>query len=533
MQTKIPQMPQTLFAILKYAKIKREDVAGIDEKEIIRIEKKLKAAQKLHQQISMDAVEKTIDALKNNLTQIKYCYADELLYHLFHRIRFKEFEFLAFYYLQKEPLVQMQLFFSKYLEDDLQEEFKLLVNNKGFKELVRWQLIENLFSIFFKHTFHQLLMAKLHLILQTLQQKPSSWQMKSKISFATKGQFYKLLSAAEDPECEKVLYQILRFYSENGTYTKGHDFADSILVAMYDYKTKDIRLGLSITSTAMAYGGSNKVAVIAVASIFAFFGLIILFTWLHHERTYRPKAFVPKDTWEMRIYMDDIKEINNSRQRQTRLCADTNCEQAFKYSDVLVLFESATSRSFPYTYSADNTLITGENIFKSGKYIYPISKNKNNMYVVNNTNQPMLLMVYIASCYYQKWEGYFPCKFPIAYNKVYVKPNDTLALDYHFDSLAIQTGKNLYKLNHNYGDTKQIYAFCPITEIDSMLYNFTFGNKSSVRTIDGILSVSKSYDTYIVRWNGQSQALYDKSHSYISNVKPIFFSLPKKNQYSK
>lgn len=97
-----------------------------------------------------------------------------------------------------------------------------------------------------------------------------------KIPFAKKNAFYSLLNSHEDPECDKIIYGILKFYAENKRYTIGRDFTDALLHAMCKYKPNDIRLNSSILATSYNYAGSNRVAAIAMSCILGFFALIIL-----------------------------------------------------------------------------------------------------------------------------------------------------------------------------------------------------------------------------------------------------------------
>jgi hypothetical protein len=525
-------MSLTIFDILKYADIKREDTPLIDEKEIIRIEKKLKAAQKLNNELSLDAVEKTINALKNNLQEIKVCYSDDLLYHLFHRIKFKENDFLTIYYLKDEAFINMQSFLNKYVEEDLLAELKALFNQNKFKMLLKWQQINNLLPLSFKINFHLFLKDKLIYIHEILKKRPNNWVLHSKIPYAKKGDFYKLLNEREDIECDKIIYGILGFYSQNKNYTVGRDFTDALLHAMYKYKPTDIRLQSSILATSYNYAGSNRVAAIAIACILGFCFLIILIFYLSSPASFSktPRKYVtPQDEFFREHDKRNFKNHVIHRKKESRVYQGENCDSMILGPRIFGQHEPRLQKkSFDISTKID--LKTGANLYKNGMFDWTIVGSDSNVFIHNNTKQHVLIWVYISTCYYKEQQHFYPCEYPFAFNKVYVKPGEALPLHYNFDSLAIQTGTQLLQLQRNNVDYKPMqYRFCPVTELDSMLQNTIFVNRFPKDAINGIIKLDQSPKNYAVTWKGMENTIFiDNEGNYLKPNEPFVIKKKKK-----
>ena len=527
-------MSLNLFDILKYANLKREDTQLIDGKEIIRIEKKLKAAQKLNAELSLDAVEKTINSLKTNLQEIKVCYSDDLLYHLFHRIPFKESAFLTIYYLKGEAFANMQSFLNKYIEEDLLEEFKILFHQNKFKIILRWQQINNLLSLNFKNNFHVFLKEKLILIQETLKKKPNNWVLYSKIPFAKKNAFYSLLNSREDPECDKIIYGILKFYAENKRYTIGRDFTDALLHAMYKYKPNDIRLNSSILATSYNYAGSNRVAAIAMLCILGFSALVILIFYLSSPVSFSktPRKYVtPKDEF----YRDnDNRNFKNHffhRKKEAQIYKGDNCDSVILGPRITGQFEPGI-RKKDFAITTQIELKTGANIYNYDQFAWPISSSDSNVFVFNNTKQNIILWVYISSCYYKEMNEFHPCEYPFAFNKIFIKPREALPLHYKFDSLVVQTGTQLFQVQRNNTDFKpKNYKFCPVNELDSMLQSLTFVNRFPKDALHGILQLNQSAKSYSVSWKGMENTIFiNQEGNYLNPEKSFTIQRKKKKK---
>ncbi len=519
-------MPNTLFDILKYAEIKREDFALIDEKEIIRIEKKLKVAQKLNPEISPDEVERALDALKNHPDQLKYFYTDELLYNLFHYIEFKENDFIPFY-KREEELISYQTFFSKYLEEDLLEEFKMMVQDESFKDLVRWQKARNLFTISFRHDFHQFLLNRLILIRDTLETKPSSWELSNKISHATSKHFYALLGEEDDQECVKVIHEILKFYKLNSSYTKGRDFTDRILHAMYSYKPNDSALNSYITITSLSYAGSNQVGVIAFIVIFA----VVLFSgyayasWAtsgsrknkdRSDMGYSVDARNMKDRAQRVIQYIEAKNIGDFKKGQSGTIQENQCDNVLKQRFNKLYPMSSNPDIAPAT-----DLKTGDNAYANNiqgsvleRLIWPIGKGIKNIKVYNGTGQQVLVFVYITTCVPDSDDGAHCLKNSV-YNEVFIGAGETLEFDNDFDSLAFRTGSNLYRLAIKAGskNPKVDYGFCPFAALDSVFYSHTFCTRDINAGLEGMLTLKKTGNAYSVAWKGPKEAIFHRNRN--------------------
>lgn len=517
-------MHNNLFDILKYAEIKREDVQSIDEKEIIRIEKKLRTAEKLHEEVSRDEVERTLEALKNHLYFVKSIYADELLYKLFHGIRFEDRDFVPFY-KREEELAGFQAFFSLYLEEDLLAEFKEMVMNEEFATLVFWQKARNLFSISFRHQFHQFLMNRLMIIKDTLVKRPSSWELSNKISYATSKHFYALLGEEDDVECDKLINEILNFYKLNSGYTKGRDFTDRIIHAMYHYKPNDSLWTTKLMMTGLTYAGSNRVGVIAffviaAVSIFIVYGLA---SWTSsgsnkNRKTgnygYSVDEREMKDRAQKVVQYIQSRNINDFKKMHSGTIEIGQCDNILKER-----FSKLNGGGFDFVIAPAIGLRTGENLYVNppagnnfDQLRWSVRKGIKNIKVFNATGQQVLLFVYVTNCVPDRNDPAH-CLKNTAYNEVYIAAGDTLEFDNDFDSLSFRTGAALYKLGVQKGkaNSKADYSFCPFTSLDSVLYKHTFCSRDINAGLEGMLTLKKIEGAYSVTWKGAKEAIFHRN----------------------
>jgi hypothetical protein len=112
-----PIVPE-FFRVLEELGINRENISELDEKAIIRIEKKLKARSKMSGAYENQANENILSAIKKHHRAIECFYTDDMLYHLSQGKKFNDNQFIAFYPVDKEDLERVKLFFEECLADD-------------------------------------------------------------------------------------------------------------------------------------------------------------------------------------------------------------------------------------------------------------------------------------------------------------------------------------------------------------------------------------------------------------------------------
>ena len=258
-----PIVPE-FFRILEELGINRENIGDLDEKGIIRLEKKLKARSKMSGAYENQANENILTAIKKHHRAIVCFYTDDMLYHLSQGLKFKGTEFISFYPVDKEDLERVKLFFDECLADDFLEQVQRSFLSNQIVEVFKWHLTEQIFSASFKQRLSQLLKAKFEYIIETFKQMPSDDLLKQRINYARNKYFYRLLSFYKDEELNKLVFDLLSFYNNHSYFTKGHDFADSVLLHLNEYDRDDFVLGLNIMATTMNAGGSYKVMMIAI-----------------------------------------------------------------------------------------------------------------------------------------------------------------------------------------------------------------------------------------------------------------------------
>lgn len=513
-------MKRTLFAILFQAGLKREEILDLDEREVIRLEKKLKANQELWEGVSPEETERVTEALKRHLPQVKQFYSNELLYELLHGHDIDPYDYAPFFQ-EGEELERAQAFFTAYFEEEVLEQFKQFLSEERFLTLANWQLIQQLFSVSLRHALKEMLIAHLQLILSVLEEKPRSKQLIKRIPFATNPHFFILLDKIREPEFEEIIASILRFYTENASYTRGRHFTHELLSAIRKYKPEDDERQAIIALIEAFFGGTvrrfyYKIGIIAL--ILGVFFLYALSAFLPKENK-APVAFVPKTSEERKAYAyrQEIRrdELNSYRSYHSYIRTGDSCPGSPVPVNETVEFTTPAE----YSRKLTELLSTGENVGKG--MTSRIEDSDSNFRIVNNTQEHLFAFIYVSTCKTASW-GYLPCEDPgFAYNRVYIAPADTLSIDYRVDSLAFQSGTQLYRIKEGSHYRNTSYEFCPVSKADSLLIFNTLIVPYPHRLLNGFLEFNESKGNYRLSWIGTQGAIFSRaSGSYLESGKP-------------
>jgi hypothetical protein len=510
-----PIVPE-FFMILEELGINRDNIGDLDEKGIIRIEKKLKARSKMSGAFDNQANENILNAIKKHHRAIVCFYTDEMLYHLSHGKKFKGTEFISFYPIDKEDLERVKLFFEECLADDFLDKVQKCFSSNQIVEIYKWHLTEQIFSATFKQKLSKVLKAKFEFIIETFKQMLPSDRLEKRLNFAKNRYFYMVLAYHKDDELTRLVHDLLSFYNNHSFYTKGMDFADSVLLNLNEYDRDDFVLGLNIMATTMNAGGSYKVMMIAILVILGIlFGPIIYLVSTH-------KPSLPKP-----FKMPTEEGFGFGRDIESQFKANRNVVNssiAYNYvsnTDSLVI-KSESSRMAQlagYKFKLDSVipLKTGDYLLKArrGSFNQELPQTPEKFYFVNRTSNHVFLLLYFNQCMFREFDVLHPCPYPFAWNEMYVKPHDYVALSANvLDYLSIQTGKNLVVLSRTIeqleDEPERYFLWVKANKVDTFLYRQNFVNVNAQNTQGGRFVLTASNNKYQINWIGKEKAIFHK-----------------------
>jgi hypothetical protein len=376
----------------------------------------------------------------------------------------------------------------------------------------------------------KLLKAKFEYVIETFKQMPPMDLLEKRINFARNRYFYMTLGFYKDQELNTLVFELLSFYNKHSYYTKGQDFADSVLLHLNEYDRDDFVLGLNIMATTMNAGGSYKVMMIAILVILGIiFGPIIYIVSTH-------KPSLPKP-----FQMPTDEGFLSSRDIENQFTANRNVVSsriAYNYvskTDSLVInAESGRMAQLAgYKFKLDTIipLKTGDYLLKAqrGSFNQNLPQTPEKLYFINRTSNPVFLLLYFNQCMFKEFDVLHPCPYPFAWNEMYVKPFDSVALSSSvLDYFYIQTGKKLLLLSRTIeqleDEPEKYYLWVKPNEVDTILYQQKFVNVNAQKTEGGRFILSSAANTYQINWFGREKAIFQKeANEYLKPNQPLIF----------
>lgn len=524
-----PIIPDFFIRLQRYG-IQSNFFENLSESAYIRLEKQVKARARKESAFEADNTEKFLEALNKHGRAIDLILSDDMLSHLVKGKKFKAHDFIPFTPANKADLELVRNFFSEYLEADLFNQFSKRMNQGDYKEILVWHSSRNVFSPGFLQKMENLLGSQAELIAESINARIPIYKLKKQIPFAKKKGFFLLMNEYKGVFLDEKIGKILSAFSQNSKYTEGSDFADSILFQMGEYHPENDSLHYGRMATVMVAGGSYKVAFIAGGSIIG--GVILIFTLvIYNHESKPPGPFVwPKDEWNARIMEDNYKQIVNLPKGQLSRLRRLHCDSLLQQ-----LANDPIAKAAGITYTEDSlpNWQTGRICSGPSEWSQPLAKTPGQSFMfVNRTPQELLLFTYFFNCYYEKYEGIYPCKTPIAYCSIYVKPWDSLELSSSvLERFYIQTGPSLRhwtgRVPYITEDLGSTYAFCNAREQDSILLSYKLKNMGKDRSTGGRLILEEVPKSFTLHWQGHSYAIFlENQKTYLKPFMP--FDIKKK-----
>jgi hypothetical protein len=181
-------------------------------------------------------------------------------------------------------------------------------------------------------------------------------------------------------------------------------------------------------------------------------------------------------------------------------------------------------------------LKTGDYILKEqrGSFNQFLPQTPEKFYFVNRTSNSVFLLIYFNQCMFKEFDVLHPCPYPFAWNEMYVKPFDSVALSSSvLDYFYIQTGKQLLLLSRTIeqleDEPEKYYLWLRPNEVDTILYRQKFVNVNGQKTRGGRFVLTSSEKTFQINWFGKQKAIFQKeTKEYLEPNQPLIFEYKKR-----
>jgi hypothetical protein len=137
---------------------------------------------------------------------------------------------------------------------------------------------------------------------------------------------------------------------------------------------------------------------------------------------------------------------------------------------------------------------------------------------------------------FREFDVLHPCPYPFAWNEMYVKPHDYVALSANvLDYFSIQTGKNLVVLSRTIeqleDEPERYFLWVKANKVDTFLYRQNFVNVNAQNTQGGRFVLTASNNKYQVNWIGKEKAIFHKEEKeYLKPNQALVIEYKKKKK---
>ena len=283
----------TFFKVLAGIGIGREQLAGITDEDMPRIEKRLIAESRLNNSISKNDIDQVIKLLKAYPDVIRTIGSYECLYGI---LTVQTAEYVdEIRPVTKEALARMRYVLSNYFYEDVVNYINRSSNKNNWNDLRVLVHYKNFLSTVLLELMVQKLSEKLDSALLEAERLPPHSTLNKKAGFLKEDEFYVLLSDVDTRYFSKYMDALLGFIARRVNYTRGTIFFDKVLTGMRSYNTSDRVLNTKILNAIAKYGGQAW-------KVYTFFGgfFILLFWVVIHVASrpaidYSPNNNLPTD----------------------------------------------------------------------------------------------------------------------------------------------------------------------------------------------------------------------------------------------
>jgi len=512
-----------LFDLLASSGINIDSLQSADEQELIRLEKRIKATQKLNDSYPQELVVQAIDVLRRRKNALLFVLSEQTIQAL-NRGEFKYLFNAQIEFPTGNDLDEVKALFRSALEDDLREHLVALMRNNEWTGLYNWLKLTPVFSQDLLTSLQRKLVDVVNDLIQSLAVSNWNGAQKTRFSFIGDIIFYQVMNRLDSSELLALIYQFFNasqsYYQQGVNLNEYSNFFDKMsLYRPDDTRFHQIRKSVSLSpilKEIQADADSGGVgSVLKTVGIIVFI-LISLARSCNRMDSNRGNSNSSYDK-------HDIQEWKRAQKHKNKRMMDFSTYQANLSS--LKVFGNCDSvktgghKRYGEPQLSDLEAVTGF-ILKGNLNLKNLKFERRPVVFVNWTKQD--LVVYMVL----KTENPFESSndpdltTSLSAGAVVIKAGDSLMVGPKIIRFFLHSGKRLYSYSHtSSGQYQSLYnwAFCPISPLDSALIIRTFELYKDTKDSGGRIEITKNNKSYKLKWTGLSFALYDHfEEKYVS-----------------
>ena len=197
----------SILTLLNDLNISEDELKNISSKDVIRIEKQLKAKVKLDETIDINEVEKVITALKNNLTELSCFFSSDLdklrliltkngVYQLYNKPNFTN-----------TPTTEFLSFLNLHFHDKIKEYILICISESHYNALNSCTYYHNYFDTALMDNTCNQLIKKIEFATECI--NIHSYDIQEKIDFLSNPYFYRCLNNLGSIQFESVISKLM------------------------------------------------------------------------------------------------------------------------------------------------------------------------------------------------------------------------------------------------------------------------------------------------------------------------------------
>lgn len=534
-------MGLALFDLLASSGVNYETLKAADEQELIRLEKRIKAAQKLNTNYSQELVVQAIETIRNRKNALLFILSEPTI----QALHLGEYEYLFSTKIDLplgKELGDLRAMFLTLLESDLRELMMSLMRENEWVAVHSWLKLKPVLSSDLFHALQRKLVDLLSVLFYSIREQ--NWDVEQQIQFRfiDNRTFYHVMNQLDCAELEALIYQFFndsRGYRSKGINVKWYtQFLDKLSIYRpYDdhfHRSKQAVSGFSRTT-----GKSNdtsspfKTVGIAIFILFSLVRLVRSCDNLNSDSRYTNGGSIEQIAREQqRAEKQRLKNFMNFEILQVGLgsiwtfgsCDSVKSNKQLRIAEPQLLNLDATT----------GQIIHGDLVLKGP------SKTRSPVVFVNKTKQDIVAYLIVSAEVPELVPGLVPndpnSMMGLSQGAVVIKAGDSFQIHTRIIKFFIHSGKHLYRYQYYSRGRKQPYswAFCPLSKLDAELVRHTFDFYKETKESGGRIELSKTKSSYKIKWTGNQNTLYDRNvKTYLSKNSFHVIDLKKEGKENK
>jgi hypothetical protein len=448
------------FAQLESIGIDHHQLKRLTPADVLKIEKKLIAENRLNNTLSKNDIQQVIEILNNYLPEIQLISGNEMF---LAALSDKESRYFDRLYLQKQiNTPKTKALIANYFRDNLSNYFLKNIKDNNWKVLLAFMKYKNMLPLALVQEQIDRLEEKLESTLTFLHASPTEKAIISQLPYLHNSDFFRFLYVLDTNHFDPFLHRLVAFLKQQQPNLKKTAF-DNILEALADYKPLNQRFLISGHTLKKDRLGSKK----NLAMLFSCMCMFLII-YLNKENT-GGSTYIQPDYIINRFEAEKYNSASDQKKFTTeQLNIDLlNFDDARKN----VLNNPVTTKSVKATIPLKYTNpFTNESFSRSYEVIKQGSKN---LHIFNKSDQECIIMAFYELDN-RSSESRFEntSVFPL-----YIPPYDSIHILFPLKALRFYTGKELKNFNtyqkKRFNDSLDLKFSC-FTKIDSVLFTRQF-----------------------------------------------------------